>query len=101
MRGNILAMPLLVRTHSRRGRPDPTPGTAGMASRLVAMARDGCGSLSTLAPLACVLAVLIVWQRGLAAPDPQRSSLATASWQAGRTSIRPLAWAPDGMTLAA
>jgi WD40 repeat protein len=89
--------------HPHRRPPGPSPVKA--LSCLIAIARDACQSLCSLAP---VVAIVVALAFASQAPETARPgsaagprSRATATLQAGRTPIRCLAWTPDGTALAA
>jgi WD40 repeat protein len=102
MRGDLFTMAFFSRIRSGGPRHDSPHWTVKAASHLVAVAIDTWGLLRFMAPLACVPLVLVVISEiGRQPSEPEPKSGASAVLQSGRSSVRSLAWAPDGTTLAA
>jgi WD40 repeat protein len=88
-----------------RHRHPPGPSPVKAFFRLIAITRDVCQSLCSLAPVVAIVVALAFLSQALetarrGAPAGPRSG-ATATLQVGRAPIRCLAWAPDGTALAA
>jgi WD40 repeat protein len=104
MRGDLFTMAFFSWIRSRGPQHDSAHRTVKAASHLVAIAIDSWGFLRFLASLAFISLMLVVVLeigRQPSEPEPEPKSKASAVLRSGRATVRSLAWAPDGTTLAA